>query len=266
MAACLAAPAAAHTPLGARGGELLTAGSKADEVASRLRFFGPDNVNPATGEVRRDRLILSWFGVTNFAMAIRGHVVLLDAWVPRGAHSDYVPVEPAELAALRPEAILIGHAHFDHAADAVPLAEASGARLVGTAEHCDELQERTQRPLRCLAALDAGVFPGTRTEQRLFSGVKVTTVKNLHSALSLPDGGDGLHVPVTPPPSTTVLRRPPTSEDLVHILGHLPDSEGGSVLYRFRIRDFRFVWHDTAGPLADKRPQAYDTLAGARPG
>jgi len=65
--ACGAAPATAHTPLGARGGEVLTAGSKADEVAARLRFFGPDNVNPATGEVRRDRLILSWFGVTNFA-------------------------------------------------------------------------------------------------------------------------------------------------------------------------------------------------------
>ena len=41
-----------------------------------------------------------------------------------------------ELAALSPEAIFIGHAHFDHAADATPIALASGATLVGTAEQC----------------------------------------------------------------------------------------------------------------------------------
>lgn len=31
--------------------------------------FSAGNVDPRTGAIRRDRLILSWFGVTNFAVA-----------------------------------------------------------------------------------------------------------------------------------------------------------------------------------------------------
>ena len=57
---------------------------RAATVTARRRVFGAANVDARTGAVRRDRVILSWFGVTNFAMAIRGHVVLLDAWVARG--------------------------------------------------------------------------------------------------------------------------------------------------------------------------------------
>lgn len=37
-------------------------------IATRLRFFGIDNVPAGTGQVRPDRLILSWCGVTSFAL------------------------------------------------------------------------------------------------------------------------------------------------------------------------------------------------------
>ena len=91
VGATLAVPgaAAAHAPPGAVGGAPIAHRSvTTDElVKTRTRFFGAENVDQRTGAVRRDRAILSWFGVTNFALAIRGHVVLLDAWVPRGAHS-----------------------------------------------------------------------------------------------------------------------------------------------------------------------------------
>src|SRR5688572_6067286 len=83
--ALLAAPASAHVPPDASGGGPVAASAdEAHMVALRQKYFGASNVDPRTGAVRRDKVVMSWFGVTNFAMAIRGHVVLLDAWVPRG--------------------------------------------------------------------------------------------------------------------------------------------------------------------------------------
>src|SRR4051794_14787941 len=181
-----AVPAAAHAPPGAQGGGPVAAtADDSQTIALRQKYFGAGNVDPATGAVRRDKVIISWFGVTNFAMAIRGHVVLLDAWVPRGAHSGYVPSSPAELAALRPESIFIGHAHFDHAADAVPIAQASGATLIGSAEQCAALRSRADAMTapRCVEALPPNAPPGTRAEiPGAIRGVEATIVKHLHSA------------------------------------------------------------------------------------
>ena len=269
IAVIAAAPAGAHAPVDARGGEpVFRAATAAQTLKARQRHFGVENVDPVSGAVRRDRVILSWVGVTNFAMAIRGHVVLLDAWVPRGGTSGYVPTSPHELAALAPEAIFIGHAHFDHAADATPIALASGATLVGNAEQCAALRARAQSamPPRCVAALAAGVNPGTKGAVDLLRGVEVTAVKHLHSGATEP-GNDptGYHVPVIPPPSTTQLEHPPTPQDMLHVVGHLPDAEAGTVLYRFRVGDFSLVWNDSAGPLIDNAPGALDRLRELRP-
>lgn len=264
VGALLAPAAHAHAPAGAVGGEPVRGpATLAETIAARQHFFGVRNVDPKTGAVRPDRVILSWFGVSNFAMAIGGKVVLLDAWVPRGAHSGYVPTSPQELAALRPRAIFIGHAHFDHAADAVPIALASGAPLVGTEEHCGDFQARSPgMPVPCIGAIPHQAKPGTRARVPLFKRLRVTAVKNLHSTIT---GPDGYHVPVLPFPGTTFLEHPPTPEDLLHLVGRLPDDEGGSVLYRFRLGGFTLVWNDSAGPLIERHPQALDVLRALRP-
>ena len=253
--AALAAPAA-------------QAAESPETIAARTTVFGAATVDQATGAVRPDRLVLSWYGVTNFAVAIRGHVVLFDAWVPRGAHSGYIPTTPEELARLRPEAILLGHAHFDHAADAVPIALASGATILGTAEHCASMRERSPAlPPRCVDAVPAGAPIGTTRPVDLRSGVEIVAVKHLHSGAKSPNGDDagGYHVPVTPLPSTTVAEHPPTPEDVAHLVEHSEDDEGGSVLYRFRTGGLSFVWNDTAGPLVEDAPGAFDSLRALRP-
>jgi hypothetical protein len=264
-----AASATAHAPPDAQGGGPVAASADdAQTIALRQKYFGAANVDPATGAVRRDKVIMSWFGVTNFAMAIRGHVVLLDAWVPRGAHSGYVPSSPAELAALRPESIFIGHAHFDHAADAVPIAQASGATIIGSAEQCAALRSRADAMTapHCVEALPANAPPGTRAEiPSAIRGVEATIVKHLHSAGKSPDGKDGYHVPVTPPPSTTQLEHPATPEDMAQLVEHAPDSEAGTVLYRFRVGDLSLLWNDSAGPLADDAPGVFDVFRALRP-
>jgi L-ascorbate metabolism protein UlaG (beta-lactamase superfamily) len=242
-----------------------TLDGRAAMVAARQRFFGHANVDPTTGSVRRDRVILSWVGVASFAMAIRGQVVLLDAWVPRGRYSGYVPTSPDEIAQLRPKAIFIGHGHFDHATDATPLALATGARLVGTAEQCADLRTRTadRRP-RCTAAVPSGAAPGTIAHLRLLrgAGVRVTAVKHLHSAATPPDGR---FAPVTLAPTNTTTDYPPTPEDEATFQRHLTDPEGGSMLYRFRVGSFSLVWHDSSGPLADQAPAVLSALRRLRP-
>src|SRR5262245_28631062 len=75
-------------------------------IAARQRFFGLDNVDPETGAVRSDRVILSWFGITSYAASFNGHVVLLDAYVNRYRRAmSYTGTTPDEVAALRPETI-----------------------------------------------------------------------------------------------------------------------------------------------------------------
>ena len=52
-------------------------------IAARQRFFGAENVDPRTGEVRRDRVIFSWITNAGYAASFRGRVVLLDTYINR---------------------------------------------------------------------------------------------------------------------------------------------------------------------------------------
>ena len=52
-------------------------------IAARQKWFGLDNVNPNTGAVRTDRVIMSWAGVSTFAASFNGHVVMLDGLMCR---------------------------------------------------------------------------------------------------------------------------------------------------------------------------------------
>ena len=230
-------------------------------VALRQRFFGHENVDASTGAVRADRVILSWFGVTNFAAAIGGNVVLLDAWVPRGEYSGYVPTSPGELAALEPSHILLGHGHFDHAADAAEIAALSGAIVVGTAQHCAQVVEQNAAAL-CQPVMGPEAARGSIVEVAdLLPGVGITVLKHLHSAAEEPDTSDP-HTPSAPPPDAgaTVFHLP-APQDTMHLATHLGDAEGDSLLWQFRVGAFSLTWHDSSGPLKENNPEILETLA-----
>ncbi|MGW0041472.1 MBL fold metallo-hydrolase [Rhodococcus sp. NPDC003348] len=220
-------------------------------VAARQRFFGTANVDAGTGEVDPSKAILSWFGVTSFAMAIAGNVVLLDAWVPRGEFSTYVPTSPTELAALMPSHILVGHGHFDHAADAAEIASLCGATVVGTEEHCRQIGHQAASTLR------THPLNSDRAEFAL-PGVTVRAVRHLHSALR-PQRGEQAPLVLAPDFSPT-LEHPPTLHDIEHLGAHLGDAEGGSLLYQFEIGDFVLTWHDSSGPILTDAPHVLDIL------
>ncbi|MFI5539828.1 MBL fold metallo-hydrolase [Nocardia sp. NPDC051900] len=230
-------------------------------IAARARFFGADTIDPQTGALHTDRVVLSWVGCTTFALAIGGSVFLLDAWVPRLTSTGYVPATPQDLVDLAPAAIFIGHGHFDHAADAGRIAQASGAVVHGTAEHCASIAAQVADPAFPTAVHgDAGTAIGTR-EDFAVGAVEVSVVRHLHSARtpSDPVGGSPRFFP-RPQPGI-VLTHPPTLSGLLQGVPRLRDPEGGVLLYQFRVPGLCLVWHDSTGPLTERAPQVFDTLA-----
>jgi hypothetical protein len=237
-------------------------------IALREKLFGAANVDHRTGAVRRGVVILSWTSVMTYAAAIDGHVVLLDAWVARGEHSGYVPTSAAELAAIKPEYVFIGHSHFDHAADAAQIALESGAPVVGTPEHCDQIRSQAlsewgSDKVRCVAAATRGAPFAATTHVRLWKGIGITTVKVVHSGAQPPDPNDkgGLHQPLVPPNDFSVIAdHPPSPVDVVHLAEHQVDAENGCLLYQFTVGRFRLAWHDTSGPNKETAPEVYPAL------
>lgn len=234
----------------------------ADTIAARQRFFGADAVDAGTGAVRSDQVIVSWFGCASFAVALGGTVLLLDAWVPRGVTSGYVPTTPAEVAALAPAGIFIGHGHFDHAADAGPITLASGAVLHGTPSHCATARKQVGgAELSCEELGSDETAPGDRFDFELAPGVSVTAVRHVHSARTPRDESPNASTPVRPRPCLCDIRtHPPTLGDAGHLARNLAAPEGGVLLYQFRTGNFVLTWHDSSGPLLDKAPHVLDVL------
>ena len=75
-------------------------------------------------------LAVRWTGFSNFELSYKGQIVLLDAYFDRGAVFPSLGFRAAEVK--RADAILIGHAHFDHMSDAASIAVRIGAPVVGT--------------------------------------------------------------------------------------------------------------------------------------
>lgn len=246
----LAAPARADEPL------------PASTIAARQKFFGPDNVDPQTGALRRDLVILSWTGVSSFAASFRGHLVFLDAYmvreggVPIGAWPSirYIGSTPEELAALKPELILFGHAHFDHMGDLPRVVRANpDALVVGTAEHCRDLQAEVRDvSVRCLSIFEAGADLGTIRElpEHVLPGVGITAVKQPHSSAP-PD-------PVADPPFPWRVEGCRTFPGLAFSQfpvqpgepnSWAPPSGVISIAWQIRVGDFALLWQDTVGRI-----------------
>jgi L-ascorbate metabolism protein UlaG (beta-lactamase superfamily) len=261
----------------------------AETIAARTKFLGLENVNQRTGAVRTDRVILSWIGVSSFVAAFKGHVVILDAYVGRAGGFPtapwpgirYVGATVEELAAVKPELILFGHAHFDHAGDLPQVVRANpDAVVAGTAEHCRDIENEV-RPVsfRCISMFPQGADLGSVAElpNDVLPGVDITAVKQPHSSAP-PD-------PVADPPfpfNTPVCK---TTPGLAFSLYPVqpddplswdfqtagPPSGIIAVAWQIRVGKFALLWEDTAGYIVgdcavrgeigcDRVPQAFANL------
>lgn len=236
--------------------------------AARLRILGDTGEDPS-------RVKLWWAGVSTFIVAIGGHLMLLDAWEVVGIHKGYVPVSRDDLVALKPEAIFIGHGHFDHAADAGYVASRTGAALVAGSSVCDAARadaatNPSARPFACLdLGKDAGNPAGTVFPVRVFRDLAdIQIIKHSHSAAdpaSLLQGG--MPLAYTPELIPFLLWNDST--------GEMPenDPQADAIRYAIRslpecvdvhvgaVRSTRFIpnHHDAWFPVIGGGASAYET-------
>jgi hypothetical protein len=74
-----------------------------------------------------DVLVLRYFSYGNYELAYRGKVLLLDAFFDTARSPLAAPTGLKESEIMRADAILIGHTHLDHFADAPAIAKRTGA-------------------------------------------------------------------------------------------------------------------------------------------
>jgi hypothetical protein len=257
-------------------------------IAARQKFFGLENVNDKTGKVRDDRVVFSWLTNATFAAAMKGHVVLLDTFVTRlETMPGRTPFVIQDLVDLKPDAIFIGHGHFDHADNAAFIAQETGAVIYATPETCDNMHiDATNNfthgytlvpTVICKPLTARGSTPGKEIVHinDLEPAVSISAFKHLHSTntgVSDPDAVPiaatvgGICVP-TPTKGNTFpcnLQDPrdpalfPPGTPLSSLMNIATSRAGAggpiSLFYMFTVNGdskFRFVWHNTTGDITD---------------
>ncbi|MGH8530817.1 MAG: MBL fold metallo-hydrolase [Nevskiales bacterium] len=224
--------------------------------AAREQILGVDPTNPA--EVK-----LWWYGVSSFIASMGGHLFLFDAWEIVGLHKDYVPIGREELAALKPEAILVGHGHFDHAGDLGYVAGRSGTVVVGSEEICAVAREQAARDgnennFPCLITGTMSTpTPGTAQAVKLWSDLpEVHILQHIHSAATpeLQDPGiPFIHIPEL---LVYVQHLNTDLQEYQSFVESLDDPQGGTWAYHIRVGDFSLLWHDSTGPINGGNPFA----------
>jgi L-ascorbate metabolism protein UlaG (beta-lactamase superfamily) len=94
------------------------------------------------GTASEDDVKLTWLGTASFVVRTKTTTVLVDPYLTRvpllGLPFSHEPDERAIFSALpaRVDAIVCGHSHYDHVADAPRIAKRTGALLVGSESTC----------------------------------------------------------------------------------------------------------------------------------
>jgi len=122
-----------------------------------------------------DVIVLRFLGVSNYELAYRDTVVLLDAGIDKLAWWAPNNITPDEMTK-RVNAILIGHAHGEHLWDAPFMAEKTGALVVG-----DPIAMRWIRGTGRVNDKKMSVVKGLGGETFRFNGFNVEAVQGHHN-------------------------------------------------------------------------------------
>jgi hypothetical protein len=273
---------------GSLAGPALGKSHDAAMIAARQKIFGAANVNDNNGKVRDDRVVFSWLTNATFAAAMKGHVVLLDTFVTRlEIMPGRTPLVIQDLVDLKPEAIFIGHGHFDHADNAAYIAQETGAVIYATPETCDNMHVDATNNFNngytlvptvvCKTVTDRGSTPGKQLVaiNDLEPAVSIKAFKHLHStntgvtdpdAVPIAATTNGVCQPTASKGNTFPCNLQDPRDPMLFPAGtplsslmNIATSRAGaggpiSLFYVFTVNSgdkFRFVWHNTTGDIID---------------
>lgn len=117
---------------------------------------------------------LDWLGCATFRMQVDDYVIFLDAYMDRVPSAPPVGLAAAEVE--QADAVLVGHAHFDHIAGAEVIAANTGAKVIGSTE--------STRLIAGTGVSEDQLLPSQGGERhRLSDDIVVTVYPSLHSCV-----------------------------------------------------------------------------------
>ena len=202
---------------------------------------GPAPKDPETVVVR-------WLGWTNYEVAYRGDVFLLDAYYDRGPRMHPIGVVPADFK--KANAIFIGHAHFDHMSDAAAVAAQTGAPVIGASFAADVLT-KGGLPARQFRAVKGG-------EVLQYPGVTVEAALGHHNVIATTVPQGFLEKQAAALEEASLLKPPTAAEqaqlDAIRARGSRDPkiATEGVINYLFTFGNgFHLLFADSPGPITD---------------
>jgi len=257
-------------------------------IAARQKVFGTEAVNEKNGKLRTDRVVFSWLTNATFAAAMKGHVVLLDSFITRlETTPGRTPLVIQDLLDLKPEAIFLGHGHFDHADNAAFIAQETGAVIYASPETCDNMHIDAAnnfargytlvKDVTCKAQTARGSLPGSEIVKigDFEPAVSISVFKHLHSTNTGVTDPDAVPIAATSggvcqptlskgntfpcnlqDPRDPALFPAGTPLSTVMNIATARTGPGGPIalFYVFTVNGgdkFRFVWHNSTGDITD---------------
>jgi L-ascorbate metabolism protein UlaG (beta-lactamase superfamily) len=256
-----AAGAAALTTLGAstaaHGGLGNGMGMSPDQCSSILVPVAAGGTAPAD----RNVISLRWLGCACFELVYRNQIILLDTWYDRPLCRD-IGLTPQQVT--KANLIVIGHAHFDHIADAASIALRTGATVIA-----DQTIGAPVLLTQGLPAAQIRAVNGLGGELLRFNGFTVQPILAHHSVppTNVNAEGESAGQEVTDI-FLTLLDPPPTSTDLeaaatVVARGSLDPRilTQGTIAYLFTFDSgYQLMWLDSGGPITPTLQAAMETV------
>jgi L-ascorbate metabolism protein UlaG (beta-lactamase superfamily) len=209
---------------------------------------GPAPQNPHTLAVR-------WTGFSNFELAYKGKIILLDAYFDRGRY--YPPLGFRAKDVEKADAVIIGHGHYDHMSDAALVGIRTRAPLIGAALTTDVLKSQL------VPASQIRTVTGKGGELLQFDGFTVQPILALH-------GQPDKHVVQVMEAAYNSLLPKPTldGEAEANAIASRGTSDPrvvteGTIAYLITLDDgFRIMYRDSGGHVTDYEKAAMQKLGG----
>jgi L-ascorbate metabolism protein UlaG (beta-lactamase superfamily) len=135
-------------------------------IAKLVSTGGPPPHDPYT-------LVVRWTGFSNFELAYRDKIILLDAFIDRGSNYPQLGFTASDVK--HADLIIIGHGHFDHMADAASIAVRTGALVVGAPVTTEKLLSQA------VPAAQIRTVTGKHGEVLQFDGFTVEPILARHA-------------------------------------------------------------------------------------
>jgi L-ascorbate metabolism protein UlaG (beta-lactamase superfamily) len=211
-----------------------------------------------------DILALRWLGTANFEINVGGRVVLLDCFYDRGPRMRSIGF--AAMDVTRAEEIFIGHPHYDHIADAAPVAAQTGAVVIGHPLASDEvirmgLDAEQTRGYRGLGEGDVVGFGEYRV--RILHGFHLLADEDL------PPPGPGIQALRQARELWESDLGPLSADeqaeyDRIFARGSMDKAvlEDATMCMVFEFGDFKLVYRDSAGPISAEEAAYFGGIDG----